>query len=543
MQITLAGRNFDAGYKSDIARDQLPLGAAYRMFDWIPQLGAPLRRRGGWAYATGDLSALSACSNAAAVAWVPVPGDPHLMIVSDNGKVFGDRNLTTAVGFFPTGGATGFTSVTQRPFWFADLQGMVILQGLIGTPQAPKKYTGPGGGPYTVAALGGSPPLASVGAAYGDWLLLANGTISGTRYANRIWNSAVGQPEVWNTSTAFFDMPEEVLRVVPLRSTILVFGYRQLWILTGDTPPPGGNWTKLDSFATGTMDGRSVVPYRDTVLFANNMGVFQTDGYTITDLAEQGGISQHWQELVSDFNFSIGWSACAGIFQGYYIVVVHDNAGALVTCQVCDIQKRVWFEFSNVNAHMFAERQSGPGTANADGHEELFFAHATTPKAGMLAGCWVPNITADGDTAPVEPKIELPFYKLGSTGLKQIRSVWITHDLRAITQSNYAKVNSTFASYTALKAGVSTYGALVHFWDSGAIFPPTLRVEGALTPDGDYSVLGYLDTTLQEQRRAVWVRKRALGVGLRISQINPSYDAKLVEIEFEARPLTTVRRG
>jgi len=545
MQITLAGRNFDLGYKSDTARDQLPLGAAYRMYDWIPQLGSPLRRRGGWLYATADLSALSACTSAAAVAWVPLAGDPHLMIVSDNGKVFGDRTLNTATGFFATGGATGFTSITQRPFWFADLQGMVILQGLIGTPQAPKKYTGPAGGPYTVAALGGSPPLASVGAAYGDWLLLANGTISGTRYANRIWASVVGQPEAtWVTGNDFFDMPEEVLRIIPLRSTILVFGYRQLWILSGDTPPPGGNWSKLDAFATGTMDGRSCVFYRDTVVFANNAGVFQTDGTTIIDLAQAGGISQRWQELVSDFNFSSGWSCCAGIYQGNYIVVVHDSAGRFVTCQVCDIQTRTWFEFSNLHARMFAERQSGPGTSYADGHEELFFAHSGTPRAGMVADCWDPTaVSQDGDGAAVEPVIESPFYKLGSPGLKQFRNTWVTHDLRAITQSSYVKVKSTFADYNALKAGVSTYGALVHYWDSALVYPPTLRIEGALTPDGDYVTLGNLAATSKEQRRPVWIRKRALGIGLRISQIYASYDATLAEIEFEARPLTTVRRG
>jgi hypothetical protein len=77
---------------------------------------------------------------------------------------------------------------------------------------------------------------------------------------------------------------------------------------------------------------------------------------------------------------------------------------------------------------MFAERQSGPGTALADGHEELFFAHRTLPRAPMLSNCWSPpGATSDGDGQAVLPVLESPFYKLQSPGMKQVRNVWITH--------------------------------------------------------------------------------------------------------------------
>ena len=523
MQITLAGRNFDAGYKSDIARDQLAPGDAYRMFDYIPQLGSPLRRRGAWAYSTRDLNAVSAVSSASAVAWAPFQGDPHLVVVGNNGKVFNDKKFDASDGTFV--GSSGLVSgVTQRPLWFADLNGMVLLPTIspAAAPPAPQKYTiasGSGTGTtYAVAALGGSPPLASVGAAYGDWLLLANGWIGTTRYANRIWASAVGQPETWTTTSDFFDLPEEIVRVVPLRSMILVFGYRAIWMLTGDTPPPGGNWSKLDAFAIGTMDGRSVVPYRDTVIFANNSGVYQTDGTTLTDLTEQGGVSQRWQSLVETFNFSTGWSCAAGVFQGNYIITIHNAAGNFVSCHVCDIQNRTWFEFTNLRARNFAERQSGPGTALADGHEELFFAHAANPRAGLISPCWGPTGATDADGTAVRPVIELPFYKLGSTGMKQIRNAWVTHDLRD--------------------------GGATPYFQFDAVLTPNAAAYGPLVGS---AVDGYardrLAATTKEQRRPVWIRKRALGIGLRITQVNASTDTSLAEIEFEARDLTTVRRG
>jgi len=535
VDVILAGRNFDAGHKSDIARDQLPVGAAYRMVDWIPQLGSPVRRRGGWNYSTKDLNTSSAVTNVAALAWAPFQGDPHLLLIGNNGKVFTDRYMSGVDGAYV--GATSFPAVSHKPFWHMDLPGMILLSGGT-TPSAPYKYTNPG-----LAPLGGTPPNATVGAAYGDWVLLANGFIGSTRYANRIWVSAVGAPETWNTGQAFFDMPEEVLRVVPLRNMILVFGYRQTWMLTGTTPPPGGDWTKYDLYALGTMDGRSVAQYRDFVIFANNSGVFMTDGSTLTDLTDQGGMSQRWQQLVDTFNLSTGWSAAAGIFSGNYVIVVHDQSGNFVTCQICDIEKRVWFEFSNLPAVMFAERQSGAGTSSADGHEELFFAHRTKPRAGMVSYCWAPPDQADADGAVVLPVLETPFYKLQSPGLKQFRNVWVTHYLKTVTNSTYAKMTSTFATYSAVLSTTGSYNVLLQYWDSG-LLNPTFRIEHILTPeDTSYDLLGTLPSTKKEQRRPIWIRKRALGVGLRITQTQASDDSTLAEIEFEARSLSRNRRG
>jgi hypothetical protein len=93
--------------------------------------------------------------------------------------------------------------------------------------------------------------------------------------------------------------------------------------------------------------------------------------------------------------------------------------------------------------------------------------------------------------------------------MKQIRNVWITHHLQA---------------------------------PSGGA--PTLRVDAVMTPEStSYTTLGSLIATSHQQRRHVWVRRRALGVGLRIAQVGASADTDLAEIEFESRPLTRSRRG
>lgn len=505
MSIILAGRNFDQGYKSDIPRDQLGTGTAYRLRDYIPDLGAPLQKRGGYSFASTDLNGLSSASYVRSLGWVPFPADEHLIAVSESGKVYNISQFDGAHGTF-IGATTGLGS-NHNPFWFNDLQGMVIPAN--GDNAVWKYYKS--GGVYVTAALGGTPPHASVGAAWGDYLLLANGYISGVLTSNRIWISGVGAPETWSVGTAFEDMPAEVVRIVPMWNTILVFGYADVWLITGDTPPPGGNWTQKTVFAgTGTMDGRSIVTYQGYAIWANNEGIFKSDGYTLTDLTARGGIQQRWAELVKNFNLSQGWSAAAGIFNGHYIITVYDNLGNFVTCQVCNIDRQVWFEFTNIPALNFAHRGSAPGTSLYAGVEESFFAHKTLPRAGSISSLWTPvsGNANDADGTAVLPQIELPFAKPGGTGMKQFRRAYFTYDIRT--------------------AGASPY----------------LQADFCLSPEENapYTAMaGTLPTTTRVMREPLEVRQRNVGVGLRLTQVGASAATRLAEVEFDVNPLELMR--
>ena len=47
-----------AGMAQDYSRDQLPPSTVWNMVDFFPNsLGAPLRKRGGWVYASSAISA------------------------------------------------------------------------------------------------------------------------------------------------------------------------------------------------------------------------------------------------------------------------------------------------------------------------------------------------------------------------------------------------------------------------------------------------------------------------------------------------------
>jgi hypothetical protein len=280
--------------------------------------------------------------------------------------------------------------------------------------------------------------------------------------------------------------------------------------LTGDTPPPGGNFSRKDLFSeNGCFDGRSVARWREYAIWANNAGVYRTDGASLTDLTSIGGISNYWRSIVSGFSFQQGWSAAAGIHRGQYIISIRNAAGALVTTLACDLERQTWTEWRNINATMFAERAAGPGTAAVDGHEELFFGHASIPRSGALSTLWTPSSTyaLDGDGAAVLPSLETPFYKLGEEGLKRLRRAYITYDVRT--------------------AGAS----------------PSLSLGMILSPeDTSYdTLLPALATTTQQKRKPVEVRRKALGLGLKIDQVGASADTRLYEVELEGHALEASR--
>lgn len=493
-------KNFDLGFISDASRDQLPTGAAWRMTNYIPRDGAPLRKRGGWGYGSQDLSGFSAANNVSGVGWAPFAGDPHLIAVSDGGKVY-------QVKTFP-GGSFLATShgqaMTHRPFWHVD---RVILPAALGAAAA-NPYKVIAG--YSVAAVGGTPPQARVGCSWGSYLLLANyydpsdaGALKNYRLA---W-SGVGSPDSWTLSGASastFDMDSEVLAVMRLRNLTFVWGYDQTWLLTGDTPPPGGNIAKNSYLAYGTFDGRSVTRYRDYAVWANNGGVYKSDGATFTDLTDKGGISLYYRSLVAGFSFTQGWKAAGGMLFGHYFLTITNSVGEIVTTLVCDVERQVWFELANMPANMYAERVSGPGTVSADGHEEMFFAHRSIPRVGMTAQLWTPVSPSDADGNVVLPSLETPFYKLGDASSKRIRRVYLSHDIRD-------------------PGGTNPYLTM------SMVTSPEDTNYTALTPT-------FAATTAMKRRAAV-VARRTNGVGFKIQQTNASSETRLYEIELEGHGL------
>jgi hypothetical protein len=510
---TLASQNFNLGMRQDEPREQLPRGAAYRLTDYIPRDGAVLRKRGGWGMATRDLNALAASARLAALAWAPF-SSPHLIMVSDTHQLF--STVGTAVDS-AAGSLVGDVLVTPTypPFWHRDR--MILLQG-IGAPQAdPMKYYDAGAGAYTLGAVGGTPPRARVGWSWGDYLILANGYDPSSAYAlrnNRLWVSGVGNPDSWNTTASggIFDMPDEVVGGVSMRNFQVVFGYSRVWAIAGDTPPPGSNWSRRDLFSVGCMDGRSIATYGDYFIWANNSGIYRSDGATTpTDVTAACGLSLFWRSLVSSFNFGTGWKAVAGVLYGCYVISITNAAGANVATLVFDLEKDVAFTLGNVYAGMFAQRYPGPGTSLEAGTEELFAAWNSGPRAFRLSQLWTPTSlnALDGDGTPVLPSLETPFYLVGSTDRKTVRRVYLGYDLRT------AGGTPTLATGYVTSPESTSYTEI-----ATSAFPAT--------------------TSFQRKRRNV--NKSAVnGIAFRFRQTAASADTRIEEIELEGHAWETSR--
>jgi hypothetical protein len=262
----------------------------------------------------------------------------------------------------------------------------------------------------------------------------------------------------------------------------------------------------------GTFDGRSVVPWRDQAVWANAQGVFMSDGSTLIDLTFQGGISLYYRSLISGFAFSQGWSATGGIYRDRYVLTIRNAAGSVLSTLACDLQRRVWTEWTNFPGGVFAHRSAGPGTSLFGGDEELFFAHTSLPRVGKVSSLWTPStaFAADADGTAVLPSLETGFYKLDTDALKRLRRLFVGYDIRT--------------------AGAS----------------PLLQVSAVLSPELGlaYTALSdILPTTTRYRRKQVRVGKQGLGLGLKIQQVTASADTRIYDIGIEGHPMDSSRAG
>jgi hypothetical protein len=504
----LVGTGWSGGFIADASRETLGK-SMFRQRDWIPHNGAPLRKRGGFGWASTDLGSLGQpASYTSGIGWAPFSSDEHLVALSEAGRLFRLSTFDSNDGAYV--GATGLGVQTHRPVWYKDR--LILLQGWNENPSPPQKYYASSPGVYTVAALGGSPPSAKVGMTWLDYLVLGNIKDSGTTYANRLVFSGVGNSESWSTGTSFFDIIEipEVVAFSQLRSLIVVFGFKETWMLNGDTPPPGGNLTKRRLFSQGCIDSRSVANYREYVLWANSEGVWKSDGTTLTELTLQGGISTYYRSLVSGIKLASGGIVSADIIHGCYFLSITNNAGVHVTTLRYDIERETWDEQTNIKATMYATRPaSGAGSA------ELFFGHRLYPRVGKLAQLWLPDATNayDADGLAVQPQLEFPSYKIYTFWRRRIipapqnqryRRGWFSYDLRALP------------------------GGAPYF-QADAVFSPESTAYETLTPT--------LPATTKADRFPANVRRKAHSVGFRLTQVGPSSDTRFYEVELEGHAL------
>lgn len=507
----LASRSWDDGIQRDVSRDQIPRTGAFDILNFLTRNGAPLRKRGGYTW----INAV-APSGISMVAWAPFT-TPHLIYTTALGQAYSlgvsgqtldGSSLGTLSGF-----AMSSATEPQRPFFHLGTM-MVLLQNTL--LANPVKYTDSGGaGAGTFASIGGSPPRATVGWSFGDYLVLANGGDPAAAYAlktYRIWYSNVGTVDTWQTGAGggFIDMDDDVVAGVSMRSAQFVLGWNRAWSISGVLPPPGGDFVVRDLWPVGCMDARTLVTWRDYAIWANQSGIWRSDGsVSPRNLLEDSNMASYWRTLLAGFNRSTGWLACADLLYNHYIISVRGATSSNLITLAINLETGGVVRIGNLNPIMMAHRISGPGTSQEPGDEELFSANNNLTRAYRLSPLWFPSSTnrTDADGTNVIATLETPFYQLGRTEKKRIADAFIT----------YEDINGS---------GIQVASAI------------TPEVIAYSTEGGSADYL--LPASSQVVRRAAPLRKRGNGVSLQLLA-GPSDDTSIYGIEIGGHELEDMR--
>lgn len=423
------------GMAQDFPRNNLPKGKAWNLVDLIPEsLGAPATERGGWAFASAALTAVDAAATfIKAMLNVPFNAGTQLLSIDDNAKliktVAGANTLIAGTANMPV----------QSPFAH---QQLVVIPSPDGST-APQKYDG-----TTLAALGGSAPPGKFGCVFVNYSWLG-GTVANPY---RGFSSAVGDPTTFVTSgvnDGSLDVSFPIRGMAALPSVMLWFGDTSTARIRGTTPPPGTDMQIDDPvFNYGVSDARSIAVNGSVACFANDIGVFLTNGTAFPeDLTKSCGLSKYWRDLCSGRTSS--WTIAGGWFGGIYVICVM-NGSTLLDTLAFDTVRRSAYRFANIKSMAFA-------SAGAAG-QELYAGSRVTPRIMQLSSMWTPSATfkSDGDGTAVTYVYESPFYDTQQIGSQRWRDAYLMYDQRDAANDeptatlSYCDSPESGAAYTAL---------------------------------------------------------------------------------------------
>jgi hypothetical protein len=404
----LLQKDFKFGMKPDVPSDALAEGTVRFVQDFLPAHGAPLEKRGGWAYHHGSVgqTSLHGIGLWESTSWQ----GSRLLVSSQNNTLFTVHPVTGAAA---VAGAIGFSELPIQPFIF--YRGNVIIQGSSGP--TPTIYNG------TTTAVSTIPP-SKVGVVFKDRLVVATGQGN----PHRLWVSEVGDIGAWNTGAngRWVDFQRHVEGMIVLKNQILVFHEGLTQRVTFDIP-----WGVQSSdaavqplFPVGITvnSARCLATNGDVVCFANPSGVYMTDGLELVDLTRQGDMKRYWQNLNQG---RVATDIFTGaIYNGVYYITFTTN-GVRYAFGV-NLETRAWYRFTNFPFSMMLTAESGRTDIGA----ELFATHATVDRTVRLSPIFTPSSANvnDGDGTEVRPRLITPFYR-GTHKAKRIRRAYVTYEM------------------------------------------------------------------------------------------------------------------
>lgn len=481
----LLQRTWDQGMVYDAPWENLPVGATHGLYDYIPgSLGpqdypAPLVTRGGWAYAS---LALGGSTSISSITFAPFTSGLQLVATTaDDGKLYtvtmpDDVDSLTVVGGSTQIGNWSTQWYTMNTFHRDLLLGWPLLGG-----ETIKQYNG------TATSDLAAAPKGSTGCVYKDRTWTAyDGTSK-----NRIWWSDAGDPTTWDTSDPggwWVDADYPVEALASPGNAIIVFHKDRASRIRG---APGMDDFILEGlFDVGVVDKRSIVNWKDRVIWADMRGIYMSDGVSMTELTKDR-INRLYRQVMKDSDATF---IAAAIYHDYYLLNVYGGVQTPYTF-VCDLTKNVWFVFRNIR---FSSASSWPGGFTKPGSdgtlvdtERCYGAYGN--RLIRLDDMWTNKTYVDGDGNDVIGRIDTPFY-------------WIGKD------PNPKRLQQLYVRYSG----------------------PTNNISCYTSPDiYERADLGTFYAGVANTRARVPIRRQAQGISFQIEQTSPGHQ-QVYELQIDA---------
>jgi hypothetical protein len=463
----------------DVPRDDMPGDVAWNLQDLIPDLGATLRKRGGYTYESPNITTIQAsASYMTGGIYAEFAAGAKNLSLDEDGRLY---NLISATSATDIGAAV---TISQNPVFHRD---KVIITHSGGTT-APKVYDG-----TTLGNLGGSPPAAVYSVVYKDRTVMGRSNAN----KNRTWFSVGGNPESWDTTASYIDTDSAITGLAKTRNALLVFHSGATEKLRGATPPstPGGagDFDREPLFELGCIDARSIAYWGDNIIFANTGGIYLTDGVVPFDVTNAGAMKTYWLDTMSAWTSS--YTVAGNVFRDYYFLTVM-NGSTFVDAFMIDLQKRDFLRLQNVDATSYW-RSSGTS-------EQLYFGRRGAARVGSMSSIFSPTAARknDADGGNVGFVLETPFYR-GRWGHKTWKQVYVAYDLREDATDN-----------------------------------PTISIDYVNSPESTiYTTLtDPLAKSTFAVRAARDLRLSEHGLAFRLRQVGPSSNTRIYELETDVFP-------
>jgi len=482
------------GMTRDFAVDSLPAGYLWDLIDAIPnRKGARIEQRGAWEYMTTVFGGTIQGGYHAAF-----PKGQKLLVVA-NSRVWDVDVVTGAATDIGPGPAT----MIQNGVKLNDIVYFFDGAGLT----APTQVVYTGAAPVASLLAAANAPTARIGIAYKGRLVVSGVPANPANvYFSPIERDG-GPAAAWDTE-AWLGTNNAVTAMAPMPSQILAFHSASIERIRGSIPP--GHLIEIDDMfpepmteQVGCILPHTAIPWRENLIFADERGVFLTDGSTVRNLAELGGIGDFWRVIYGN-RVSVN-SVCAGTFLDYLLVTVNCTVPPALDVNftlVCDLNTRSWFRFTNYPATCYIPSESAM--------EQLWAGHLGANKLVRTSRMFQ-------DVVP--PPVPLPDYVDGN-GLA-VQPSLTTGFERLSREEGMQRLHNLFVSYH--------HQSFIRPTEEGALTveyrtdPPTPEdIDFATGSVTGWTVAGSLPDVAEYSRKKLPVGKRAFGVMVRVTDTKPS---------------------